>query len=114
MSNALFVDDLAEPLNGAKTANFDIDAGVGNLTIDRLSGNDEALATGTLQYFEKQGPPNAIHLYGSWRCCPQFEREACGATLAPTPVGGMQWRNRLANPLQPVSTVRHHCPQWRG
>lgn len=62
MSNALFVDALAEPLNGAKTANVDIDTGIGNLTIDRLSGNDEALATGTLQYFEKQGPPTrSIH-----------------------------------------------------
>lgn len=53
----VFTDNLSEPLNGAKTAKVDINAGAGNLTISRLSGGEQALASATLQYFESQGLP---------------------------------------------------------
>jgi hypothetical protein len=57
MANNLLTDNLSEPLNGATTARVDINSGTGNLTIDRLTGGEPVLASGTLQYFEKQGPP---------------------------------------------------------
>lgn len=53
----VLTDNLAEPLNGATAAKFDIDAGDGNLSIDRLTGGEPLLAGGELQYLEKQGQP---------------------------------------------------------
>jgi Cell wall-active antibiotics response LiaF, C-terminal len=49
--------NLSEPLNGATTAKVDINVGDGNLTIDRLTGGEQLLAGGTLQYLEDQGQP---------------------------------------------------------
>jgi hypothetical protein len=49
--------NLSEPLSGAMTARIDIHAGDGNLTIDRLTGGEQVLASGTLQYLENQGLP---------------------------------------------------------
>lgn len=49
--------NVLEPLNGATTAKIDINSDTGHLTIDRLTGGEQVLASGTLQYFEKQGPP---------------------------------------------------------
>ena len=57
MAKNVLTDNLSEPLNGATTAKVDINAGDGNLTIDRLTGGEQVLAGGTLQYFEKQGLP---------------------------------------------------------
>jgi hypothetical protein len=57
MAKNVLTDNFSEPLNGATTAKVDINAGDGNLTIDRLTGGDQALASGTLQYFENQGLP---------------------------------------------------------
>jgi hypothetical protein len=53
----MLTDNLLEPLNEATTAKVDINAGDGNLTIDRLTGDAQVLASGTLQYFENQGLP---------------------------------------------------------
>ena len=49
--------NLSEPLDGATTAKVDINTGDGNLTIDRLTGGEQVLASGTLQYLENQGLP---------------------------------------------------------
>jgi hypothetical protein len=57
VANNVLTDDLSEPLDGTTTAEIDINAGDGNLTIDKLTGGAEVLVTGILQYFEKQGPP---------------------------------------------------------
>ncbi len=57
MANKLLTDSLSVPLGDATTAKVDINTGVGNLTIDRLAGGEPVLASATLQYFEKQGPP---------------------------------------------------------
>ena len=57
MANNVLTDTLSEPLNGTKTATVDINTDSGNLTIDRLGGGEQVLASGTLQYFEKQGLP---------------------------------------------------------
>jgi hypothetical protein len=53
----VLTDTLAEPLNGVKTAKFDIDPGDGNLTIDGLTGGEPLLAGGELQYLKSQGQP---------------------------------------------------------
>ena len=53
----VLTDRLSEPLNGATTAKVDINVGTGNLTIDKLTGGEPVLASGTLQYFENQGLP---------------------------------------------------------
>lgn len=52
--------NLSEPLRETITAKFDIDTGSGNLTIDRLASSDELLASGILEYPEKQDPPSWI------------------------------------------------------
>ena len=49
--------NFSEPLNDATTAVVDIHVGDGNLTIDRLTGGEQVLASGMLQYFENQGLP---------------------------------------------------------
>jgi hypothetical protein len=58
MAGNVLTHNLSEPLNGAKSATVDIDAGDGNLTIDRLASGEPVLASGTLQYLEKQGLPS--------------------------------------------------------
>ena len=57
MAKNVLTDTFSEPLNGATTARVEINAGDGNLTIDPLIGGESLLASGTLQYFEKQGTP---------------------------------------------------------
>jgi len=47
----------SEPLGGAATVKVDINPGDGNLTIDRLTGSEQVLASGMLQYLENQGLP---------------------------------------------------------
>ena len=57
MAKSVLTYNLLESLNGATTAKVDINAGDGNLTIDRLTESEQMLANGTLQYYEKQGLP---------------------------------------------------------
>jgi len=57
MSTNILTDKFSEPLNGVTRAKVDINAGDGNMIIDRHNGNEQALTSGTLQYFENQGQP---------------------------------------------------------
>jgi Cell wall-active antibiotics response LiaF, C-terminal len=57
MAKKVLTHNLSEPLNGATTAKVNINTGDGNLTIDRLTGGEQVLASGTLQYLENQGLP---------------------------------------------------------
>jgi len=57
MAKNVLTENFSEPLSGATTAKVDINASDGNLTIDRLTGGEQVLASGTLQYLEKQGLP---------------------------------------------------------
>jgi len=57
MAKNVLTDKLSEPLNGATTAKVDINTGAGNLSIDQLTGGEQLLAGGTLQYLENQGLP---------------------------------------------------------
>ncbi len=58
MSGNLMTHTLSEPLDGMTTAKVSINPGDGNLEIDSLTGGEQILAGGSLQYFEKQGLPN--------------------------------------------------------
>jgi hypothetical protein len=58
MAKNVLIENISEPLNGATTAKIDINVGDGNLTIDWLTGGEQVLASGTLQYFENQDVPN--------------------------------------------------------
>ena len=53
----VLTQDLSEPLDGIMAVKVEIDAGPGNLTIERLTGDESLLASGALQYLESQGPP---------------------------------------------------------
>jgi hypothetical protein len=53
----ILTDTLAEPLNDTTAAKVDINAGSGNLTIDRLPAGEPLLASGTLEYAERLGLP---------------------------------------------------------
>jgi hypothetical protein len=57
MAKNVLIEKLSEPLNGATTVKFDINVGDGNLTIDPLTSNEPVLASGTLEYLEKQDLP---------------------------------------------------------
>jgi Cell wall-active antibiotics response 4TMS YvqF len=57
MTKNVLTHKLSEPLNGTKTAIVEINTDSGNLTIDQLTGDEHVLASGTLEYFEKQGLP---------------------------------------------------------
>jgi len=57
MAKNVLIDNLSEPLNGVTTVKIDINAGDGNLSVDWLTGGEQLLASGTLQYFERQGRP---------------------------------------------------------
>jgi hypothetical protein len=53
----VLTQNLTESLGNATTAKIAIDNGDGNLVIDGLIGGEQLLASGTLQYLEKQGLP---------------------------------------------------------
>jgi len=57
MANKVLTDSLSVPINGATTARFDINVGDGNLTIDKLTSGEGVLASGALEYLEKEGVP---------------------------------------------------------
>jgi hypothetical protein len=57
MAKNVLTHNLSEPLCGAGTAKIHIDVADGNLTIDKLTDGEQVLASGTLQYLQKQGLP---------------------------------------------------------
>ncbi len=50
--------NLTEPLGLATTAKIEINPGDGNLMVDRVTSGEQVLASGTMQYFERQGLPS--------------------------------------------------------
>lgn len=57
MANKLLTDNLSAPLGSVTAARIDINCGPGHLAIDGLTGGEPVLASGALQYLEKQGLP---------------------------------------------------------
>jgi hypothetical protein len=58
MANKILTEKFSEPLNGARSATIKVDTRQGNLFVDRLAGEDQLLAAGTLEYMEKRGVPS--------------------------------------------------------
>ena len=110
MAKKIFTDTFSEPLNGATTARVEISAGDGNLTIDPLIDGELLLASGTLQYLEKQGAPTrtlvsrddqaALTLKGGGARQPwfRFPWSACN--------GATDWEIRL-NPTVSSELIAH-------
>ena len=57
MATNVLTQNLSEPLGNATAAKVTIDNGDGNLVMDGLTSGEQLLASGTLQYLEKQGLP---------------------------------------------------------
>jgi len=109
-SNGLLTYQLSEPLNGTRTAKVDIYCDTANLTIDRLTGGEQVLARGSLQYFEKKGLPtrsldcksgqSILTLRGAQPGRPMFRFpwSACN--------GALDWQIQL-NPSVPLDITAH-------
>jgi hypothetical protein len=104
MSNNLFTDELSAPLNGATTANIEIDTGTGNLTVDDVPEDMQVLASGALQYFEKQGRPAEFFSAEGGRATVKLTATAAGRPWLRFPwdacLGGTEWQIHL-NPSVP-------------
>jgi predicted membrane protein len=110
VTNNMLTQGLSEPLNGTKRLKVDINSDMGNLTIDRLAGGEQLLASGTLQYVEKQGPPTrsldsgngetTLTLKGGGSERPWFRLpwDAC--------LGAYEWQIHL-NPTVPSDITAH-------
>lgn len=57
MAKNVLTCNLLETLGNVDMADVNIDPGDGNLAVDGLTGNERELASGTLQYLEKNGLP---------------------------------------------------------
>jgi hypothetical protein len=57
MSKKVLTHTMSEPLGGASSVKAAIEPGDGNLMIDGVTDGKAVLASGTLQYLEKQGLP---------------------------------------------------------
>ena len=110
MANKVLTDNFSESLNGATTAKVDINSYIGHLSIDKLAAGEQVLASGTLQYFEKQGLPARTVNTGKGQTTftlraghtgqPRFRFPwvACG--------GAYEWQIHL-NPMVPSEITAH-------
>ena len=57
MAKNILTHNLTEPLGNATAAKVYINNGDGNLEVDGFTGGEQLLASGTLEYLEKQGLP---------------------------------------------------------
>jgi hypothetical protein len=110
MSNNLFTDDLSAPLNGATTANIEIDTGTGNLLVDDLPEDTQVLATGSLQYFEKQGRPTESYSAEGGKASVKLSATSAGRPWFRLPwdacLGGTEWQIHL-NPSVSSEITAH-------
>jgi hypothetical protein len=110
MSNNLLTENLSAPLNGATAVNVEIDTGTGNLNVDELPDDGQVLASGALQYFEKQGPP--VEYFGSegGRATLKLTATSAGRPWFRLPwqacLGGTEWQIHL-NPNVPSEITAH-------
>ncbi len=110
MAKNVLTDNFAEPLNGATTAKVDIHAGDGNLMIDRLTGGEQVLASGVLQYFENQGVPDRSVNASNGQAIFTLKGGAAGRPRFRLPwatcSGATEWQIRL-NPTVPSDITVH-------
>ncbi len=100
MSNKLLTQEFQEPLDGATSATIEIDGGVGNLSIDGLANEARVLARGTLEYFQKQGPPERWMQREHERACLRLRARGAGRPWFRVPwlacTGGTEWNVHLS------------------
>jgi hypothetical protein len=110
MSNNLRIRNVSEPLNGATAANIEIITGTGNLTVDDLPQGEHVLATGVLQYFEKQGPPAESFTTENGRATLRLAATAAGRSWFRLPwaacLGGTEWQIHLNPHVSSEITAR--------
>ena len=111
MSNNLLTDELSAPLNGATAASIEIDTGTGNLTVDdNLAEGTQALASGALQYFEKQGRPTELFSAEDGKATVRLSATAAGRPWFRLPweacLGGTEWQIHL-NPSVASEITAH-------
>jgi hypothetical protein len=106
----MLTHNLSEPLNGATAARVDINAGDGNLTIDRLASGEQVLASGTLQYFEKQGLPTRMLVSRDGQAALTLRGSSAGQAWLHLPWetcnGATEWQIHL-NPTVPSDITAH-------
>jgi Cell wall-active antibiotics response LiaF, C-terminal len=99
MSNNLLTEELSAPLNGATAAQIEIDTGTGNLTVDELPEDTRVLASGALQYFEKQGAPTELFGTEGGKATVKLMATAGGRPWFRLPwqacLGGTEWQIHL-------------------
>ena len=110
MSNNLLTDDLSAPRNGATAANIEIDTGTGNLTVDDVPEDTQVLASGALQYFEKQGRPTEFFGTEGAKATVKLMATATGRPWFRLPwaacLGGTEWQIHL-NPSVSSEIAAH-------
>ena len=110
MAKKVLTDNVSEPLNGATTAKVDINAGNGNLTVDQLTGGEQVLATGTLEYMEGQALPTRTLTSSNGQATLVLRREDAGRPWFRLPWaacnGATQWQVRL-NPMVSSDITAH-------
>jgi hypothetical protein len=99
MPNDLLTTELSEPLDGATAAIFDIDTATGTLTIDTLPDGESMLASGTLEYYAKQGAPTPSIQVDNGRATLTLKGKAAGRARFRLPweacLGGTEWQIHL-------------------
>jgi len=109
-SGNLLTDDFAEPLNGATTAKIDVQTGDGNLTIDTLTGGEQLLAGGALQYSESQGLPDRSLVLFNGQATLTLQAGKAGQSWFRLPWaacnGATEWQIHL-NPTVPSDLTAH-------
>ena len=107
----VLTQDLSESLGDATAAKFEFNLGTANLTIDRLAGGEQLLASGTLEYLESQGRSTGTldmngHLYtlalkasGGWQSGVRLRWAACN--------GKFEWQIHL-NPNLPSDITAYN------
>jgi cell wall-active antibiotic response 4TMS protein YvqF len=110
MSNDLLTENLSAPLNGTTAANVKIDTGTGNLIVDELPDEAQVLASGTLQYFEKQGRPVESFSSEGGQATLKLTATSAGRPSFRVPwaacLGGTEWQIHL-NPNVPSEITAH-------
>ena len=106
----VLTDNFSEPLNGTTTAVVDIQAGGGNLSIDKLAGGAQLLAGGALQYLEDQGLPDRALVSSNGQATLTLRRSGSGRPWFRLPWaacnGATEWQIHLNPTVSSDITVQ--------
>ncbi len=104
-NSKILTQQFSEPLGGASTSRVDIHASTGNLVIGRLEGNEEVLASGSLQYLENQSTPSRSVNVSAGLATFSLRSDAIGKLRLPLPwrasKGALEWQIKF-NPKVPL------------